>query len=104
MALIEQIVISLYFGIRFILQFWIPRGSITIKKCRIVLGVLWLPLGSAVYLIETIRYISIWTPGSLALPPVPVAFFVAWIIFLVADTLYQFHTISRIPKSSTSMS
>lgn len=100
---LAEITIFLYLGIRVILQVWIPRGSITIKKYRVILGMLLLPLGSLVYLIEVINYIIIWVPGSLALPPMPIVYFLVWIIILVPDTLYQYHTISKIPKSSTLM-
>ena len=93
--------IFLYFGIRGILQVWIPRGSITIKKCRVALGVLWLPLVTTIYLSEIINYMIIWTPGSLALPPMHVGFFLLWIVFVVADVLYQFHKLSIIPESNT---
>ena len=93
--------ILLYFGVRVILQVWIPRGSITIKKCRVVLGIVSLPVISTYYLSEIIEYMSIWVPGILAIPPMPVAFFLAWIIFLAIDTLYQFHVISKIQESNT---
>ncbi len=91
----------LYFGIRGILQVWIPRGSITIKKCRVALGVLWLPLETIIYLTEIINYMIIRGPASWAMRPIPVEYFLVWIIFLVTDTLYQFHTISKIQKSNT---
>ena len=94
-------VIVLYLGIRGILQVWIPRGSITIKKCRVALGVLWLPLGSLVYLNELIYFISIWYPASWALAPMPVYLFLTWVAFLVTDTLYQFQVLSNIPESDT---
>ena len=92
---------ELYLGIRFILQVWIPRGSITIKKCRVVLGIVSLPLVSIVYLDELIFYINNYRPGSWALVPIPVAFFVAWIIFLVTDTLYQYYSILKMSESNT---
>ncbi len=101
MALIEQIAICMYFGIRFILQVWIPRDSITIKKSRVVLGIVSLPLVSIVYLTEVINYMAIWTPGSFCCPPIPVTFFLAYVIFLVPDTLYQYYQILRIQESST---
>ena len=97
----DRVAIILYFGIRGILQVWIPRGSITIKKCRIVLGIVSLPLVSIIYLDELIFYINNYRPGSWALVPIPVAFFVAWIIFLVTDTLYQYYTILKISESNT---
>lgn len=89
--------IILYFGIRFVLQVWIPRGSITIKKCRVALGVLWLPLVTIFYWNYLISYV----PGSFMMAPMPVTYFLAWVVFVVADTLYQFHTISKIPESNT---
>ncbi len=92
----------LYFGIRGILQVWIPRGSITIKKCRVALGVLWLPLETIIYLTEIINYMIYWSPSPWAMPPpMSIEYFLVWIIFLVTDTLYQFHTISKIQKSNT---
>jgi hypothetical protein len=91
----------LYFVTRGILQVWIPRGSITIKKCRVVLGIVSLPLVSLFYLSELTLYIANWSPGGWALKPMPVEFFLAWIIFLVTDTLYQFHTIHEISESNT---
>jgi hypothetical protein len=101
LALIEQIAIYMYFGIRFILQVWIPRDSITIKKCRVVLGIASLPLVSIVYLTEVINYIAIWVPGSFCCPPMPVAFFLAYVIFLVPDTLYQYYRILKVSGSTT---
>ena len=97
----DSVAIVLYFGVRGILQVWIPRGSIKIKKFRVVLGIVSLPLVTIIYLDELIRYLSIWPPSDWALKPTPVVFFLAWIIFLVTDTLYQFHTISKIQKSNT---
>lgn len=92
--------IGLYFGIRIILQVWIPRDSITIKKCRVSLGIISLPPISLFYLSELIYYFDNWRPDSWALKPMPVAFFLAWVIFLVTDSLYQFHMISKTPKSN----
>lgn len=92
--------IYLYFGIRGILQVWIPRGSITIKKCRVVLGIISLPLVTLMYLTELYIYIINWVPGT-PMAPMPVTYFLAWIIFLVTDTLYQFHIIVKISESNT---
>ena len=92
--------ILLYFGIRGILQVWIPRGSITIKKCRVALGVLWLPLVTTIYLTEIINLI-IWVPGTWALHAMPIEYFLVWIVVLVTDTLNQFRIISKIPESNT---
>ena len=100
MAIVEQIAVFLYFGIRFFLQVWIPRGSIAIKKSRVVLGIISLPLVSIIYLSEIINYMAIWTPGSFCCPPMHIVFFLAFVIFLVPDTLYQYYQILRIPEES----
>jgi hypothetical protein len=101
MAFFAPLFIFIYLGIRFVLQVWIPRGSIKIKKSRVALGVIWLPLESIIYFTEIINYMIIWTPGSLALPPMSVWIFLIWLAFVVADTLYQFHVVSRIPEPNT---
>ncbi len=88
--------ICLYLGIRGILQVWIPRGKISIKKIRVALGVFWLPLESILYLNEVLDYIAVWTPGTWAIPPMPVEIFLVWIILVVADILYQYRVIIKI--------
>lgn len=98
---LELPVIFLYLGIRGILQVWIPRDSITIKKCRVALGIVSLPLISLFCLSELIFYIENYRPGSWALKPLPVPFFLAWVIFLVTDTLYQYYRIVKISESNT---
>ncbi len=93
--------IFLYLVIRGILQVWIPRDSITIKKCRVALGIVSLPLISLFCLSELIFYIENWSPGSWYWKPIPVPFFLAWVIFLVTDTLYQYYRILKIQESNT---
>jgi hypothetical protein len=97
----DTLAIALYFGVRGVLQVWIPRGSIKIRKFRVVLGIVSLPLVTIIHLDELIRYLSIWPPSDWALKPTPVVFFLAWLIFLVTDTLYQYYRILNIPESNT---
>ncbi len=92
--------ISLYIGIRAILQVWIPRGNMSIKKGRVALGVIWLPLQTIVYLTEVLNYMAIWTPSTWALPPMPIEIFLIWIVFVVADILYQYRIITILTQSN----
>ena len=70
------------------------------RMYRVILGIVAFPLVTIFYLSDVINYIAIWVPGSWALPPIPVAWFLAWIIFVVTDLLYQFHKISKIDSES----
>ena len=98
---LELNVIFLYLVIRGILQFWIPTDLITIRKCRVALGIISLPLISLWCLSELLFYIENWPPGDWGFNPIPVPFFLAWVIFLVTDTLYQYYKIFKIPESNT---
>ena len=94
MTLVEIGVILLYFGIRFILQVWDSDGVRTggaIRKYRIVLGVLWLPLETLVYWNSILEDVPCDFCGS----PMPVTWYLAWIVFLVTDLLYQFWMLSK---------
>ena len=100
MTLIETSVIFIYFVIRFCFQIYNLNGVEStdgIRKHRISLGVLWLPLETIVYWNAIVED----DPCDLCAPPMPVTWYLAWVIFVVTDLLYQFHMISKIPKSNT---
>lgn len=86
--------IYLFIGIRLILQAWIPRGLMSIKKSRVVLGIIWIPLESITYLDELVTYV----PGTFCCPPMPSEIFLAWLVLVVVDILYQFHVITKMSK------
>jgi hypothetical protein len=86
--------IYLFIGIRLILQAWVPRGLKSIKKYRVILGIIWIPLESITYLNEIITYV----PGTFCCPPMPSEIFLAWLVFVVVDILYQFHVITKMSE------
>jgi len=104
MVLMETITIFWYFVFRLLLQL-IPskdnKSLKSIRMCRVIPGIIALPLVTNLYWTYYIDYMSRWVPGTWEMSPMPVTFFVAWIIFLVTDSLYQFHMISKIPESNT---
>jgi len=98
LTIAETIPIFFYFVFRIFLQFYNRDGLLsidTIRKYRIILGALWLPLGSLVYLNSLIYFITHWYPGSWILGPLPVPYFLAWIIILVTDYMYQLLMLSK---------
>ena len=92
--------IFLYLGIRGILQVWIPRDLVSIRKSRVALGIVSLPLISLFYLSELFFYIENHREGGWMLTPMPVSFYLVWLIFLVTDTLYQYYRILETSESN----
>ena len=78
-------------GIRFSLQFDETASVYSTRKRIIGLGVLWLPIVTVPYWFQVSNYV----PCTLCAPPIPVAVFLAWITFLVADCLYQLRLLSK---------
>ena len=95
-----------YFVLRLSLQLTSmkDRSMKSKRMYRVILGVVAFPLVTIFYLTDLINYIVNWVPDTWALPPIPVAWFLACIVFLVTDSLYQFHMISKIPELTHSES
>lgn len=70
-----------------------------VRKLIVVLGVLFLPLSTILYLREILNYIEIWTPGTWAMRPMPVEYFLVWMTFVMIDILYQFNKLSKMAES-----
>jgi len=90
--------ISLYIVTRLFLECIKREESEPIDKVRkliVILGVLFIPLVAIVYLDEVLRYIEDWAPGTWALKPIPVAYVLVWLSFVVIDILYQFRKLSE---------
>ncbi|TET06330.1 MAG: hypothetical protein E3J86_15080 [Candidatus Thorarchaeota archaeon] len=63
------------------------------RMYRVILGIVSFPVVTIFYSSEVIN----WVPGTMALPPMPVAFFLIWLVFVVTDLLYQFYMMYKIP-------
>jgi hypothetical protein len=61
-----------------------------IRRNIVILNVLALFLSTILYLYD----VGCWTPSALCTPPFPVFGFVAWIIWLVIDTLQTFNMLN----------
>ncbi len=88
MAFVDIILIYIYFIFRFIFQI---KSTPIMRKERILLGIFWLLLETLVY------WISIVTddPCDFCGAPMPVFWFLVWLIFVVIDVVYQFMMLSR---------
>ncbi|MBN2229738.1 MAG: hypothetical protein JW779_09095 [Candidatus Thorarchaeota archaeon] len=92
--------IIVYFVIRWLFQILGHEGvnsaySVdTLRRHRITLGIVALPLETNFYTIEIINYQS----SSLSPPPMPVIYYVFWITFLVIDMLHQYMLLSKSQK------
>jgi hypothetical protein len=62
----------------------------TIRWIIVILNVLALLFSTILYMYD----VCSWTPFSFCTPPFPVFGFVAWIIWLVIDTLQQFNRLN----------
>ncbi|MFW9975923.1 MAG: hypothetical protein ACFFDQ_11685 [Candidatus Thorarchaeota archaeon] len=88
-------IIMAYFVFRITFQLGIHVGTESVYSLRkkiIGIGFLWLPIVTVQYSFSVANY----DPCSMCVPPMPVAFFLAWIAFLVTDYLYQILMLSRV--------
>ncbi|MHA2025199.1 MAG: hypothetical protein ACW98U_04785 [Candidatus Thorarchaeota archaeon] len=99
MAIATLSVIILYFLVRLLIHEKKDITQAQSGKYKIVLGIFWLPFGTAAYWYEVANYV----PFSFCAPPMHVAGFLAWIIFLVADCLNQFRMLSKTVETTTSV-
>lgn len=103
MVLLAQGAMFWCFFFRLVLQFqsFENKSMKSIRMYRVILWIISLPIVMIFYLMDISIYFIDWTPGTWAIRPMPVTFFLVWIIVLLTDSLYQFHMISKIPKSNT---
>lgn len=103
MVLLEMATMFWCFVFRLLFQFFRSEDISIMKSIRMIRVFPWilsLPLLTIFYLTDIFNYIAFWIPGTWAMQPMPVTYFLAWIIILVTDSLYQFHMISKLPESN----
>lgn len=106
MAALDVIPIYFYFGGRLFLQAYNGKGSIainTVRKYRIAFSMILLLLESWIYLMGTISYNAYIAehPDSWMIGPLPVPFFLLWLVILVSDTFLQLLLLYRLPKKDS---
>ncbi|MFX1482269.1 MAG: hypothetical protein ACFFCP_03670 [Promethearchaeota archaeon] len=88
--------IGFYFVVRVALHFDETRSKDSVARLVIIWGAICFAVGTAFYWMAVLNYV----PCSMCFPPIPIVVYLAWVTFLLADSLYQLLVLSRVREST----